>query len=48
LAKRELYSNFSAERIEEIICEQQRLLVELKKADPLDDYSRLEYVLQSE
>lgn len=48
LCKRELYKNFSSEKIEEIIAEQHRLLKELNLPDPIEDYNRLEYILQNE
>ena len=48
LKKRELYREFRAEKVEEILKEQQGLLRTLSQTDPLEDYNRLEYVLQNE
>ncbi len=34
--------------MEDLIVEQQRLLQELKKNDPSEDYNKLEYILENE
>lgn len=41
LLKRDLYKNFSPDKIEEIITEQHVLLQILKKSDPIDSYNKL-------
>jgi hypothetical protein len=48
LLKRDLYKNFSPEKVEEIITEQHLLLQILKKSDPIESYNRLEYILENE
>jgi hypothetical protein len=48
LAKRDLYRDFTSHKIEQIIAEQQHLLKQLDLPDPLEDYNRLEYILQNE
>lgn len=48
LLKRDLYKNFTADKVEEIINEQHQLLQILKKSDPLESYNKLEYILENE
>lgn len=48
LAKRDIYRDFRPEKIEEIIMEQQRLLKELQKADPVEEHNRLQFILENE
>ena len=48
LLKRDLYKNFKAEKVEELIVEQQKLLQEFRKNDPSEDYNKLEYILENE
>ena len=48
LLKREMYKNFKAETIEEIITEQHELLKIIRQKDPMEEYNRLEYILKNE
>ena len=48
MAKREIYQNFKPEQIESIIKEQYRLLKILKSKQPVDEYNKLEYILENE
>lgn len=48
LAKRHLYQNFSTQALEKLLEEQAKLVAELQRAEPVDDYGRLEYVLENE
>ena len=48
MAKREIYQNFKPEQIESIIKEQYKLLKILKSKQPVDEYNKLEYILENE
>jgi hypothetical protein len=48
LLKRDLYRNFRAESVEQIITQQHHLLQLINKKDPLEEYNRLEYILKNE
>lgn len=41
LLKREFYRDFTSDKVEQLISEQQKLLQELRKNDPSEDYNRL-------
>lgn len=48
LAKREIYKNFKPAHIENIIKEQYKLLKILKSKQPVEEYNKLEYLLENE
>lgn len=48
LCKRELYKNFKPQQIEAIIKEQYKLLKVLKEKQPVEEYNKLEYLLENE
>jgi hypothetical protein len=43
-----MYKSFKPETIEDIITEQHELLKTIRKKDPIEEYSRLEYILKNE
>lgn len=48
MAKREIYKNFKPGQIESIIKEQYKLLKILKLKQPVEEYNKLEYLLENE
>ena len=47
LAKKEIYENFTPEKIEDIISEQHELLKILRKRKPVDEHNKLEFILSN-
>ena len=47
LAKKEIYENFTPDKIEDIISEQHELLKILRKRKPVDEHNKLEFILSN-